>query len=74
MSFSNYGRLRPQVQFLQRQLLQDGKLPFTDVLSESTVEQALKVLSRSLVGTPKNSALLRRTVRPERAKRNLAVS
>lgn len=45
MSFSNYGRLRPQVRFLQRQFLQDGKLPFTDVLSESTVEQALKGLN-----------------------------
>lgn len=45
MSFSNYGRLRPQVRFLQRQFLQDGKLPFTDVLSESTVEQALKALN-----------------------------
>ncbi len=44
MSFSNYGRLRPQVRFLQRLLLQDGKLPFTDVLSERTVEQALKAL------------------------------
>jgi len=45
MSCSNYGRLRPQVRFLQRQFLQDGKLPFTDVLSESTVEQALKALN-----------------------------
>ena len=45
MSFSNYGRLRPQVRFLQRQFLQDGKLPFTDVLSERTVEQALKALN-----------------------------
>jgi hypothetical protein len=44
MSFSNYGRLRPQVRFLQRQFLQDGKLPFTDVLSERMVEQALKAL------------------------------
>ncbi len=45
MSFSNYGRLRPQVRFLQRQFLQDGKLPFTNVLSERTVEQALKALN-----------------------------
>lgn len=45
MSFSNYGRLRPQVRFLQRQFLQDGKLSFTDVLSERTVEQALKALN-----------------------------
>ena len=45
MSFSNYGRLRPQVRFLRRQFLQDGELPFTDVLSEGTVEQALKALN-----------------------------
>jgi hypothetical protein len=45
MSFSNYGRLRQQVRFLRRQFLQDGELPLTDVLSERTVEQALKALN-----------------------------
>jgi hypothetical protein len=44
MSFSNHGRFREQVRFLQRQFLQDGELPFTDVLSESAVAQALKAL------------------------------
>jgi hypothetical protein len=44
MSFSNHGRFRQQVRFLQRQFLQDGDLPYTDVLSESTVTQALKAL------------------------------
>ena len=34
MSFSNQGRFREQVRFLRRQFLQDGDLPFTDVLSE----------------------------------------
>ena len=34
MSFSNHGRFRQQVRFLRRQFLQDGDLPFTDVLSE----------------------------------------
>ena len=33
MRFSNPVRLRQQVQFLQRQFLQEGDLPFTDVLS-----------------------------------------
>jgi hypothetical protein len=42
MSFSNHGRFRQQVRFLRRQFLQDGELPFTDVLSEGTVAQALK--------------------------------
>ena len=32
MSFSNHGRFRQQVRFLRRQFLQDGDLPFTDVL------------------------------------------
>jgi Transposase DDE domain len=42
MSFSNQGRFRQQVRFLRRQFLQDGELPFTDVLSEGTITQALK--------------------------------
>ena len=37
----NHGRLRQQIRFLRRQFLQDGGLPFTDVLSDATVEQAL---------------------------------
>ena len=45
MSFSNHGRFRQQVRFLRRQLLQDGELPFTDVLPEGTVTQALKALN-----------------------------
>ena len=45
MSFSNHGRLLQQVRFLQRQFLQDGELPFTDVLSEETVKQALKAVN-----------------------------
>ena len=45
MSFSNHGRFREQVRFLRRQFLQDGELPFTDVLSERTVTQALKALN-----------------------------
>ena len=31
MRHSNQGRFRHQVQFLRRQFLQDGGLPFTDV-------------------------------------------
>ena len=41
MHHSNRGRLCGQVNFLRRQFLQDGGLPFTDVLSEQTVAQAL---------------------------------
>ncbi len=44
MSFSIHCRFREQVRFLRRQFLQDGELPFTDVLSESAVAQALKAL------------------------------
>ncbi len=33
-----------KVRFLRRQFLQDGELPFTDVLSEGTITQALKAL------------------------------
>jgi hypothetical protein len=38
---SNSTRIRRQVRFLQRQFLQDGDLPFTDVLTLKTISQAL---------------------------------
>ena len=41
MLFSSSTRIRRQVQFLQRQFLQDGDLPFTDVLSSKIISQAL---------------------------------
>ena len=44
MSLSIHCRFREQVRFLRRQFLQDGDLPFTDVLSENAVAQALKAL------------------------------
>lgn len=44
MGYSNQGRFRQQVRFLRRQFLQDGDLPFTDVLSEEVVSQALTAI------------------------------
>lgn len=41
MRYSNEGSFRSQFNFLRRQFLQDGELPFTDVLSRETVLQAL---------------------------------
>lgn len=41
MRFSNPTGLRRQVRFLRRQFLQDGELPFTDILSAEMVTQAL---------------------------------
>jgi Transposase DDE domain len=41
MQFSNQGRLREQVGFLRRQYLQDGGLPFGDILTHEFVGQAL---------------------------------
>ena len=41
MRYSNEGRFRQQVRFLRRQFLQDGDLPFTNVLSDQVVSQAL---------------------------------
>ena len=40
-SFS-YGRTSQQFRFLRRQFLQDGKLPFTNVLSIETMAPALE--------------------------------
>ena len=55
MQFSNQGRFRQQVQFLQRQFLQDGDLPLTDVLSSEIISQALtavEVVWRDRIYTP----------------------
>lgn len=41
MGYCNEQAFRSQFEFLKRQFLQDGGLPFTDVLSRETVEQAL---------------------------------
>src|SRR5215510_2402718 len=41
-------RFRQQVQFLRRQFLQDGDLPFTDVLTEEAISQALATVGRWL--------------------------
>jgi hypothetical protein len=37
----NQGRFRQQIRFLRRQFLQDGDLPFSNVLSEEIVKQTL---------------------------------
>lgn len=55
MRFSNPVRLRQQVQFLRRQFLQDGDLPFTNVLSTELVFQALtsaEVVWKDRIYTP----------------------
>jgi hypothetical protein len=45
MRYSNQGRFRQQVSFLRQQFLQDGELPFGNVLSEDLVAQALTAIS-----------------------------
>ncbi len=40
----NQGRFQQQIRFLRRQFLQDGDLPFSDVLSEEIVSQALTAI------------------------------
>src|SRR3982750_670582 len=45
MRHPNQERFRQQVQFLRRQFLQDGDLPFTDVLTEEAIAQALATLT-----------------------------
>src|SRR6516225_5148378 len=44
MPHSNPGSFRAQVSFLRRQFLQDGELPFTNVLTEEAIAQALTAL------------------------------
>src|SRR5260370_12939328 len=45
MRYSNQERFRQQVQFLKRQFLQDGDLPFTNVLTEEVIAQALATVT-----------------------------
>ena len=44
MRYSNQGRFQQQIRFLRRQFLQDGDLPFSNVLSEQLVAQALTAI------------------------------
>lgn len=46
MRHSNHGRFRQEVQFLRRRFLQNGDLPFSDILTEKLVAQALTALSK----------------------------
>src|SRR5436305_3091983 len=45
MCHSNRGAVRDQVNFLRRQFLQDGDLPFTNVLTEQVLAQALATIT-----------------------------
>ena len=44
MRYCNEQLFRSQFEFLKSQFLQDGGLPFTDILSRETVEQALDTI------------------------------
>src|SRR5438874_7456533 len=48
MCYSNRGAFREQVNVLRRQFLQDGGLPFTDVLTEEVIADALAAVGRWL--------------------------
>jgi Transposase DDE domain len=45
MPHSNRAAFREQARFLRRQFLQDGELPFTDVLTEEVIAQALTAVT-----------------------------
>src|SRR5271170_7279725 len=45
MRYSNPGSFRAQTSFLRRQFLQDGDLPFTNVLTEEVIAQALTAIT-----------------------------
>ena len=44
MRYSNHGRFQQQVSFLRHQFLQDGELPFSNVLSAKLISQALTAI------------------------------
>ncbi len=45
MRYSNHRWFRQQASFLRRQFLQDGELPFSDVLSDGSISQALTAIN-----------------------------
>src|ERR1700730_3016687 len=45
MRYCNEARFQQQMRFLRRQFLQDGDLPFSNVLSEGIVSQALTAIN-----------------------------
>ena len=47
MRYSNDRSFQAQFDFLRRQFLQDGELPFTDVLSRETVTQGLDTIENA---------------------------
>jgi hypothetical protein len=49
MCHSNRGAFQDQLNFLRRQFLQDGDLPFTDVLTEEVIAQALTITKDTLL-------------------------
>ena len=49
MRYFSQGRFRQQARFLQQQFLQDGNLPFSDILSTELIQQALTALQVGLV-------------------------
>ena len=49
MRYSNQGWFQQQVRFLQHQFLQDGNLPFSDILSTELIQQALTALQVVLI-------------------------
>jgi Transposase DDE domain len=49
MRHFNQGRFRQQLRFLQHQFLQDGNLPFSDILSTELIQQALTALQVGLI-------------------------
>ena len=55
MCYFSQGRFQQQVRYLRRQFLQDGEMPFGNVLSEEIVAQALtaiEVVRKDRIYTP----------------------
>jgi hypothetical protein len=67
MRHSNPERFRHQVQFLRRQFLQDENVPFTNVLTEAVLAQALVAVTGWVLATHHHQSLWELTPRPEPA-------
>lgn len=64
MRYSNDRSFRRQFEFLRRQFLHEGELPFADVLSRDTAQQALDTIEvawNERIYTPGNALDLSRS-------------
>ena len=74
MRYSSNRSFRCQFEFLRRQFLQEGELPFADVLSRDTAQQALDTIEVTPDSAVSSSKFVRRWLTPTLAAEEIMIS